>query len=122
MYPPITGPQSRVPSRVTVIGKNSVRASARTTKAITARNLPTTSWIGETGRVSSTSRVPDRCSSLHCLMVNAATRSIKSTGVQRKSGRTSAMPRAKKVSIQKNENSVTARKAPTKMSAMGDPK
>ncbi len=32
------------------------------------------------------------------------------------------MPRAKNVSTQKNENNVAARKTPTKMRAMGEPK
>ncbi len=104
------------------MGKKMVSARATATSAITARNLPATNWIGETGSVSSTSSVPERCSSLHWRIVSAATRKIISTGIQRKRGRTSAMPRAKKVSTQKKENNVAARNAPTKMSAIGEPK
>ena len=75
-----------------------------------------------TGSVSSTSSVPERCSSLHWRMVSAATRKIISSGIHRNSGRTSAMPRAKKAATQKKAKSVAARKTPTKISAMGEPK
>ncbi|OQA38078.1 MAG: hypothetical protein BWY52_03301 [Chloroflexi bacterium ADurb.Bin325] len=85
-------------------------------------NLPMTSCTLLTGSVSSTSSVPARCSSLHWRMVSAATRKTISSGIQRKSGRTSAMPRAKKVSTQKKANNVTARNAPMKSSAIGEPK
>ena len=105
-----------------VMGRKRVSARATITSAMTARNLPTTSWIEETGSVSSTSSVPERCSSLHWRIVSAATRNIISSGIQRKSGRTSAMPRAKNVSTQKKENRVTAKNAPTKMRAIGEPK
>ena len=81
-----------------------------------------TNCVVETGRVSRISRVPERCSSLHWRIVSAAAMKIISTGIQRKSGRTSAMPRAKKVSTQKNENRVATRNAAMKMIAIGEPK
>jgi hypothetical protein len=89
---------------------------------MTARNLPRTSCTLLTGSVSSTSTVPERCSSLHCRIVSAATRKIVRTGIQRNSARTSAMPRGKKVSTQKNTKRVAARNTPTKINAMGEPK
>jgi hypothetical protein len=55
-------------------------------------------------------------------MVRAATKKINSSGIQLKSGRTSASPRAKKGSTQKKVKSVTAKKVPKKIMAMGEPK
>ena len=85
-----------------------------------ARNLPITSAIGRTGSVSRISSVPERCSSLHWRMPSAATSSITSSGIPANSGRTSAMPRAKNASTQKNMNRVAARNAPTAMKASGE--
>jgi hypothetical protein len=104
------------------MGRNTVSKSASATSAMTARNLPRTSCTLLTGNVNRTSSVPDRCSSLHCRMVSAATRKIRSTGIQLNIGRTSAMPRAKKVLTQKKVKRVTARNAPMKMIAIGEPK
>ena len=53
-------------------------------------------------------------------MPSAATSSITSSGIQANRGRTSAMPRAKNASTQKNVNRVAARKAPTAMKASGE--
>src|SRR5262249_14955443 len=51
-----------------------------------------------------------------------ATSTISSSGIHWNSGRTSARPRAKKVSTQKKTNRVTARKAPRKRNPAGDAK
>ena len=118
----MTGPQSRLPNRLTVMGRKRVSARARPISAITARNLPMTNCAPRTGRVSKISSVPDCCSSLHWRIVNAAARKISKIGIHWKRGRTSAMPRAKKVLTQKKEKRVAARKAPRKISAIGDPK
>ncbi len=121
-YPPTTGPQSRSPSMLAVIGRKSVSARDTTIRAMTAMNLPHTRLTRRTGRVSRTSSVPPRCSSLHWRIVKAATRKIIRIGIHLNRGRTSAMFLAKKVSAQKKEKRVTTKKAPTKISAMGEPK
>ena len=94
-YPPITGPQSSGPSSATVSGNGRVNNNATATSASPAINLPSTSCSGLIGLVSRLSRVPERRSSDQARMVKAATRKISSTGIHWKSGRTSAMLRAK---------------------------
>ena len=118
----MAGPQSRSPSSSTVTGMDRVRTRAVASNITTARNLPRARWAVLTGRVSSISRVPARCSSLHWRMVRVATSRIMRIGIHRNSGRTSAMFRAKKVSAQKKRNKVAARKTPMKMMARGEPK
>ena len=55
-------------------------------------------------------------------MVSAATNSIISSGIHSNNARTSATPRAKNESTQKKTKSVSTRKTPTKISAIGEPK
>ena len=73
-----------------------------------------------TGRVRSTSRVPIFRSSDHWRMVMAATSRISSRGSHSKSGRTSAMLRAKKAEVPKKLKSAEKRKIPRKITATGD--
>ena len=108
--------------KATVNGSGSVSASAIATRTKQARNLPSTSCTGLAGVVIRNSSVPERRSSLHIRMVIAEIRKISKTGIQSKSGRTSAMLRAKKRSTQKTMKSSTARKTPMKMKAAGEAK
>ena len=121
-YPPNTGPQSRSPRMLTEMGRNRVSANPRVTSAITATSFPSTSCSRGMGRVSNTSIVPTRCSSLHWRMVSVATRKIITTGIHWKRGRMSAMLRAKNASTQKKRKKVTTRNTPTKIRASGEPK
>ena len=66
--------------------------------------------------------VPARRSSDQLRMVKVAARKMSKAGSHLNRGRVSAMFLAKNVSIQKNRNSVTTRKAPRNNSAAGDAK
>jgi len=64
-----TGPQSKLPSVLTLIGYASVRASSTAKRPNAARNLPRMTSVSRTGMVSKISIVPWRFSSAkkpHC--------------------------------------------------------
>ena len=118
----MTGPQSRLASRATVIGSGSVLINASSNRVKQARNFPMTKCHRLIGCVSTCSSVPLRRSSLHIRMVKAAQRKIRRIGIHSNSGRISAMLRAKKDSTQKKRNSVTAAKDARNNHATGDEK
>ena len=118
----MTGPQSIGPNSETVTGNGIVRARATATSIRPERNLPSTRCSRLTGLVNRFSIVPERRSSDQVRMVRVAARKMSSTGNHLNSGRASAMFLAKKVSIQKNRNSIAARKAPRNSNAAGEAK
>ena len=73
--------------------------------------MPSTNSALLAGTVTTSSSVPERCSSLHMRMVSALARKMSKTGSHSNMGRTSEMLRAKNASPQKKTNSVTPRNA-----------
>ena len=122
MYPPATGPQSKLPKFATVIGRIKVRNNATIKSNMTAKNFPITSQNLRTGSVNNNSKVPDLFSSLHCLIVRVPTKKIINIGIHRNSGLTSAKFIVKNVSTQKKIKRLAARKTPMNMTASGEPK